>query len=230
MHLLPVHLMMTSTLRLRWVVAFSLFFDSICLAASVSIPKPGAQEAKRDRLTHRPSNVTLQDKDIHCYGGQEMWAFRVYEESCYSSIDFVITRDGPTEFTRRQPFYWGPGSYPGVHRVPDSWIGVLRDPAPCKIELTVAQVGANEEHYDFFKLEDVARVAQRILQRCVRSRPYLKLGGEGYVGNGRGFIVTLNGVLGEVGDDEAPNSTVSSDVTSSQGESPTLPIQSANTS
>ena len=161
------------------------------LATALSIP--GSKYASNQTAGSNMSN----DDDIYCYQPGHTAAVPVSIGPCTSSIDYIIRRDGAAEFERRQPFYFGPGPDYGAHRVPDHWIGIDREPSPCEVKLTVIPPDPPRRRFqthDFFKLAEIAQVAQRILTQCVQTREKYGLGGEGYVGNRRGFIVVLNGV------------------------------------
>ena len=179
-------------------VCFAIGLSCHTLARPQSISPSSETDQQKETASH--SNVTAPTIDVHCYPGELQTAYRADEDACASSINYIITRDGAAEFERRQPFYKGPNRIAGLHRVPDNWVGRLRQPRPCQVKLTVLEFAGKTEYYDFFTLKDVATVAQAILQKCVRDRPYLKLGGEARVGNDRDFIVAVNGMLGgEVG-------------------------------
>ena len=144
-------------------------------------------------------------RDIYCYDPRAPFATPAYEEPCLSSIDDLILRDGESTFTERQAFYFGRRSYPAIHQTPDTWVGERRTPNPCKVKLTAVLKGRDREARDVFTLEDVSTVAQRILDECIKARPGMNVGGEGRVGNQRGFYVILTGFGASVS--EVDNST-----------------------
>ena len=169
----------------------------------------------------KPSNYHISSRDsqmnsshavgpnerrvIYCYDPRAPFATPAYEEPCLSSIDDLIIRDGESTFTERQAFYFGRRKYPAVHQTPDTWVGERRTPNPCKVKLTAVLKGHDREAKDVFTLEDVSTVARRILDECIKARPGTNVGGEGKVGNQRGFYVILTGF--GASDSEMDNST-----------------------
>ena len=177
---------------------------------------PAFKESRN--LLQRANGTTkaiTENDDVFCYKHKMKEAFPVTADACASSIDFIITRDGIDMYNKRQPFYYGRKHYPNIHQTPDTWVGIFREPNPCQVKLTVFEPkdietvdrGLSEdsleaafEAKDVFTLANVASVANKILVKCIKEGgEKYSLGGEGYVGNRRGFFVILNGVPSKEG-------------------------------
>ena len=162
----------------------------IAIAAIVhAVPSPRSSLASSLNLSPTPTNLTSPSHDeIYCFVPGDREAHTITPSLCPLAIDSIISRDGPKAFSERQPFYCGPDGPPGTHEVPDDWL-VDTGAESCQVLLGNSIIGAR----DVFSLKDVAVIAQQILIKCAGTQKKDTLGGVKTIGNGRGFIVAVNG-------------------------------------